>query len=163
LNGKTIEIISTDAEGRMVLADALTYAQQNGATRLVDIATLTGGCVVALGEIFSGIMGNDQEWINDILSASKKAGEKTWQLPLDRGYEFKLKSDVADITNCAEDGKASPIVGGTFLREFAKNMPWAHIDIAGPAYLSRKISCYEPGATGVGVKTLVDLLNMKAE
>ncbi|MFA5928651.1 MAG: leucyl aminopeptidase [Candidatus Margulisiibacteriota bacterium] len=163
LSGKTIEIISTDAEGRLVLADAITYAVQNGATKLIDIATLTGGCSVALGDIYSGIMGNDQLWLDDVICAGRKAGEKIWQLPFDKEYEDYLKSDVADILNCTEEGKASPVIGGIFLGEFAKNMPWAHIDIAGTAYLSKKAGCLNRGASGVGVRTLVELLKGKSE
>ncbi|MFC1478683.1 leucyl aminopeptidase [Candidatus Margulisiibacteriota bacterium] len=163
LSGKTIEIISTDAEGRMVMADALTYAMQNGATKLIDIATLTGGCLIALGEVNSGIMGNDQLWVDKVIAAGKQAGEKLWQLPLDKEYEDYLKSDVADIANCNEGGKASPVVGGMFLKEFARNMPWVHIDIAGTAYISQKIGCFKKGATGAGVRTIVELLRSKSE
>ncbi|MFH1429020.1 MAG: leucyl aminopeptidase [Candidatus Margulisiibacteriota bacterium] len=163
LSGKTIEIISTDAEGRMVMADALTYAMQNGATKLIDIATLTGGCVIALGEVYSGIMGNDQLWVDKVIAAGKQAGEKLWQLPIDKEYEDYLKSDVADIANCTEGGKASPVIGGMFLKEFARNMPWVHIDIAGTAYISKKIGCFQKGATGAGVRTIIELLRSKSE
>ena len=157
LSGKTVEIISTDAEGRMIMADALTYAKQNGATKLIDIATLTGGAVIALGEVNTAIMGNDQLWVDQIQLAGKKVRDKIWQLPLDKEYEESLESDVADMVNCTEDGKASPIIGGTFLKEFAKDLPWDHLDIAGTAYTSRKISGIPKGATGACVKTLVEL------
>jgi leucyl aminopeptidase len=163
LSGKTIEIISTDAEGRMVLADAITYARQNGAAKLIDLATLTGGVGVALGEVRTGVMGNDSMWIDEIMEAGSKAGEKLWQLPLDKDYKEQIKSEVADIANCTEDGKASPIIGGIFLQEFAKNLPWVHLDIAGTAYISRKIGCLPKGATGVGVRTVVELLKSKSE
>lgn len=163
LSGKTVEVINTDAEGRLVLADAITYAKQNGATKLIDIATLTGGCVVALGEVNAGMLGNDKLLLEEVESAANRAGEKVWQLPLDKAYEELIKSDVADVANCAEGGKASPIVGATFLKEFAKNMPWVHLDIAGPAYISRKIGYLNKGATGVGVRTLVELFRSKSE
>jgi leucyl aminopeptidase len=159
LDGKTIEIISTDAEGRLILADAITYAIQLGAKKIIDIATLTGGCRVALGDAAAGVMGNDQSLIDSLLASSKATGDKLWQLPLYEEYKEYLKSDVADIKNCTESGgKASPSVGGIFLQKFAGKTPWAHIDIGGTAYLEKTIGYLASGATGYGVRLLVHYL-----
>jgi leucyl aminopeptidase len=159
MSGKTIEIISTDAEGRLILADAITYAIQLGADKLIDIATLTGGVRVALGDVAAGIMGNDQELIDSVLVSSKNTGEKLWQLPLYEEYSEYLKSEVADMMNCTEaGGKASSSVGGVFLEKFAGKTPWAHIDIGGTAYLEGAKKYLATGATGYGVRLLVDFL-----
>ncbi len=157
LAGKTIEVISTDAEGRLILADAITYAKELGAKKLIDIATLTGGCRVALGDAAAGIMGNDDDLINKLLASSRSTGEKLWRLPLYEEYREYLKSDVADIKNCTETGgKASPSVGGIFLQKFAGETPWAHIDIGGTAYLEKETAYLTSGATGYGVRLLAD-------
>jgi len=159
LSGKTIEIITTDAEGRLILADAITYAIELGAKKLIDIATLTGGCRVALGDIAAGVMGNNDQLIGQLLEASKATGEKLWRLPLYEEYKEYLKSDVADIKNATESGgKASPSVGGIFLHKFAGDTPWAHIDIGGTAYLDKEIGYLSSGATGYGVRLLVNLI-----
>jgi len=158
LEGKNIEIISTDAEGRMILSDALTYIRKLGATKIIDLATLTGGCRTALGDVASGIFGSDQEFIDEVISAAKSAGEKLWQLPMYEEYKEYLKSDVADMKNCTENGKASPSVGAIYLREFTGGLPWVHIDIAPTAYLEREINYLNKGATGVGVRTLAEYL-----
>jgi len=158
LSGKTIEIISTDAEGRMILADAITYAKRMGATQIIDVATLTGGCVVALGDVASGIMGNDEKLINKILEASKKTGEKMWRLPLYKEYKEYLKSGIADIKNCTDNGKASPSVGGIFLQLFVEDTPWVHLDIAGTAFLDKGQGYLSEGATGVPVRSLIEFL-----
>jgi leucyl aminopeptidase len=157
LAGKTIEVISTDAEGRLILADAIAYAKELGAKKLIDIATLTGGCRVALGDAAAGIMGNDDELVNKLLASSRSTGEKLWRLPLYEEYKEYLKSDVADIKNCTETGgKASPSVGGIFLQKFAGETPWAHIDIGGTAYLEKETAYLTSGATGYGVRLLAD-------
>lgn len=157
--GKTIEIISTDAEGRLILADGIAYAKELGATKLIDVATLTGGVRVALGDAAAGVMGNDQPLIDQLISASKATGEKLWQLPLYEEYKEYLKSDVADIMNSTESGgKASSSVGGIFLQKFAEDTPWAHLDIAGTAYLEKKIGYLTSGATGFGVRLLSQFL-----
>ncbi|MEO0137978.1 MAG: leucyl aminopeptidase [candidate division WOR-3 bacterium] len=155
MNGKTIEIISTDAEGRMTLADALCYAEKEGAKTIVDIATLTGGCAIALGEITAGVMGNDQELIDKLLAISKNTGERMWQLPLFEEYDEKIKSDVADIKNSG--GRlASPITAGMFLKHFVEKAKWVHIDIASKEF-AEKDRFYQPrGATGFGVRTLFE-------
>jgi leucyl aminopeptidase len=157
--GKTIEIISTDAEGRLILADAITYAKELGAKYMIDIATLTGGVRVALGDVAAGIMGNDQKLIDKLLDSSKATGEKLWQLPIYDEYKEYLKSDSADILNCTESGgRASSSVGAVFLHLFAGDTPWAHIDIGGTAYLDGKQKYLSSGATGYGVRLLTNFL-----
>lgn len=158
LEGKNVEIISTDAEGRMILSDALTYARKLGATKLIDIATLTGGCRTALGDIASAVIGNDQKFIDDFILAGRAAGERYWQLPLYEEYREYLKSDVADIKNCTENGKASPSVGAIYLKEFVGALPWIHLDIAPTAYLEREFNYLSKGATGVGVRAIIKYL-----
>lgn len=155
MNGKTIEIISTDAEGRMTLADALCFAEREGAEIIADIATLTGGCAIAFGDVTAAVMGNDQELIGKLLNISKKTGERMWQLPLFEEYEEKMKSDVADIKNSA--GRlASPITAGIFLKSFVAKAKWVHIDIASKEF-AEKDRFYQPkGATGFGVRTLFE-------
>ena len=148
-SGKTIEIISTDAEGRMLLIDAINYAQKLGATKIVDVATLTGGCVSALGDVASGIMGNvDHDVVNQIREASKKSGEKMWELPLYEEYKEYF----------SEGRGASPSVGGIFVQAVVGNTPWAHIDIAGTAFLHQARGYLSSGATGTPVRTLVQWL-----
>lgn len=155
-SGKTIEVLNTDAEGRLVLSDALTYAQELGATRLVDLATLTGACVIALGHVYAGLMSNDQAWADDILAAGGRVGEKLWQLPMDKAYREQVKSDIADIKNLG--GRAAgTITAGYFLREFVGSTPWAHLDIAGTAWIEDDRPCIARGASGFGVPTLVEL------
>ena len=157
MSGKTVEIISTDAEGRLILADAITYAIELGAKKIIDIATLTGGVKVALGDAASAIMGNDQALIDGLMSSSRATGEKLWQLPLYEEYKEYLKSDIADIKNCTETGgKASASVGGIFLQKFAGGVPWAHIDIGGTAYLEKTLGYLSSGATGFGVRLLIN-------
>ncbi len=157
LEGKNVEIISTDAEGRLILSDALTYARKLGAAKLIDIATLTGGCRTALGDVASGIFSNDQPFLDKFMAASAKAGEKMWQLPIYEEYREYIKSDVADFKN-SSNGKASPSVGAVYLKEFVDDVPWIHVDIAGTAYLERDSGYIGKGATGVGVRTMVEYL-----
>jgi len=158
LSGKTIEIISTDAEGRMIVADGITYVKNLGVKKIIDIATLTGACVVALGDVASGIMGNNQELVEGLIAAGKKAGEKLWQLPLFEEYKEYSKSKIADTKNCTDLGKASTSIGGLFLQLFAEDTPWAHVDIAGTAYLDKGRRYMSAGATGVMVRTLINYL-----
>ncbi len=162
LNGKTVEIISTDAEGRLILADALAYAVELGASKILDIATLTGGCVVALGNLTSALTGNDQELIDILLGLSRRTGEKTWQLPLFEEYKEQLKSDVADLKNSG-GRPASTITGGMFLKEFVGNTPWVHMDIAGKELSEHEKGYSVKGATGVGTRTLAELVCELAE
>lgn len=158
LTGKTIEIISTDAEGRMVLADGIGYANKLKVKKIIDVATLTGACVSALGDAASGIMGSDQELVDQLIAAGKRSGEKLWQLPLFEEYKDYSKSKIADIKNTSGQGKAGPSIGGLFLRLFAEETSWAHIDIAGTAFLDKGRGYLSDGATGVMVRTLVELL-----
>lgn len=157
MNGKTIEVNNTDAEGRLVLADALTYGQRTvQPDEVIDLATLTGACVVTLGKVASGIMGTSTDLIQGIRKAGEAAGEKYWELPLYEEYAERLKSDVADLINAGSKGEAGSSMGGMFLKEFIEdNRPWAHLDIAGPAYVSSDQPEVPKGATGVGVRTLL--------
>ena len=156
-NGKTIEVISTDAEGRMVLADAVWYACKQGAAKVVDIATLTGGVIVALGTETAGVVGNDDVLIRQLIEAGKKAGESYWQLPALPECKEALKSDVADLLNSA-GREASCISGGLFIGEFVEaGIPWAHIDIGGTSTAAKTAGFKVKGGTGFGVSTLIKL------
>ena len=157
MSGKTIEIITTDAEGRLILADALTYARRYKPAAIIDLATLTGACVIALGHAASGLMGTDEKLIKKIQTAADTTGEKVWRLPLYEDYGEQIKSDVADMKNTG--GKpAGASTAGYFLKEFAGDTPWAHIDIAGTAWATKPLPYTPKGATGVGVRLLVELL-----
>jgi leucyl aminopeptidase len=159
LNGKTIEITNTDAEGRLVLADALTYAREQGATHVVDVATLTGAMELALGDLYAGLFANDDEWRDAVLSAAAAAGDHLWPFPLHSRYRRYVDSDFADLKNSSPLKQASPALAAEFLREFAGDGPWAHIDMAGPGYLERSRGDYltQRGGTGWGVRLLVEL------
>lgn len=161
-NGKTIEIDNTDAEGRLTLADALCYACEDlKVDEVIDIATLTGACVVALGTHVSGIMGNDKTLINDLIETAKSVGEKYWELPMYKEYFESLKSDVADMKNTgSRQGGAS--IAGLFLQEFVSNTKWAHIDIAGTAFLEKPQQEFIKGSTGAGVRTLLSYILKEA-
>lgn len=156
-DGKTVEIVNTDAEGRLTLADTIVYAKKLGVTRIIDLATLTGACVIALGEFTAGVMGNDDEFVEKILEAGKKAGEKLWQLPLDLQLEEKLKSEVADLKNVG-DGGGGAITGALFMKKFVGETKWVHIDIAGPAFTDKGWGYNPKGATGFGVRTLLEYI-----
>jgi leucyl aminopeptidase len=157
-NGKTIEITNTDAEGRLVLADCLHHARTLGATHMVDLATLTGGVVIALGDYHAGLMGVDQAWLDRVRDAGERAGEHVWQLPLHDTYKRLFKSDIADMANSSSQRMALAPYAGQFLKEFAGEGPWAHLDIAGTADLSRSRGDYVgKGGTGYGVRLLVEL------
>jgi leucyl aminopeptidase len=156
-SGTTVEITNTDAEGRLILADALWYAQQLGATHLVNVATLTGACMVALGKVASGLMGTPDAWVETMRAVSQRAGDRVWPLPLYPEYREQLKSEIADLVNAATGRGAGAITAGWFLREFVHDRPWVHLDIAGTAW-SEERKAYQPkGATGVAVRTLIDL------
>jgi leucyl aminopeptidase len=157
-SGKTIEVLNTDAEGRLVLSDALTYAIEKGATRIVDLATLTGACVIALGHVYAGLMSNDQTWADAVLKAAGDSREKIWQLPLDKAYRELIRSDIADIKNLG-GRTAGTITAGYFLREFVGSTPWVHLDIAGTAWVEDDRPDIARGATGFGVPTLVELVS----
>jgi leucyl aminopeptidase len=156
MNGKTIEVISTDAEGRLILADALCYAQKLGLSPLIDLATLTGACRVALGTFYSGLFGNDQNLIDKVLKAAKKTGERMWQMPMPGEYKEQNKSEIANIKNTG-NRYGGAITAALFLAEFIDNTPWVHLDIAGPALSNKESGYIVKGATGVGVRTLVEL------
>ena len=156
-NGKTIEVDNTDAEGRLTLADALCYASELGVDEVIDIATLTGACMVALGTVASGIMGNDEDMIARLIHTAKESGERFWELPMYPEYMDSLKSDIADMKNTgSRNGGAS--AAGVFLQEFVSGPKWCHIDIAGTAFLEKPQNEFIYGATGAGVRTLLNYL-----
>ncbi len=158
MNGKTIEVVSTDAEGRLTLADALVYAEKKGARLVVDVATLTGGCVVALGTLIAGLMGNDDKLIQTWMEISRLTGEKFWPLPLPEEYVKQMKSDVADMKNSG-GRDASAITAGLFLKAFVDKAKWLHIDIAGKELVDRDDHYTPAGATGFGVRSLFEFFS----
>jgi leucyl aminopeptidase len=155
-NGRTIEINNTDAEGRLVLADCLCHAVSEGAERIIDLATLTGAVIVALGSTYAGLMSNDDEFAGRVLGAGERTGETAWRLPLHAEYDELIKGTYADLDNAPEGRKAGTIVGGAFLSNFTAEVPWGHLDIAGSAWeLDREY--VGKGASGYGVRLLVEL------
>jgi leucyl aminopeptidase len=158
MNGKTIEILNTDAEGRLILADAVAYAEKQGATRIVDMATLTGAVIIALGDLNTGIMGNDQSFVNEIIACGDAAGEGFWQLPVSPDYSKMIRSDIADIKNIGPRGKAGTIMGAVFIQEFVDKARWAHLDIAGTAWADAAKPHHSKGPTGVAIRTLINLI-----
>jgi leucyl aminopeptidase len=158
-NGKTIEITNTDAEGRLVLADAMWYARREGATHMLDMATLTGAMEVALGDLYAGLFANDDTWRDEILAAAKTSGDHTWPFPLHRRYRRYVDSAYADMKNASELRQAGAVLAAEFLREFSGEGPWAHIDMAGPGFLERSRGDYytQRGGTGYGVRLIVEL------
>jgi leucyl aminopeptidase len=157
MSGKTIEILNTDAEGRLVLADALSYAKQIGCDVLIDAATLTGAVMIALGNICTGVFGWNQEWLNRVLASADATGERMWQLPIDDDYREQYKSLVADLANTG--GRyGGAITGAMFIGEFAGDTPWVHLDIAGTRWTTEEKPYLAKGPTGVAVRTLVHLL-----
>jgi leucyl aminopeptidase len=155
-SGKTVEVINTDAEGRLILGDGLWYAQRLGATHLVDVATLTGACVVALGKITSGLFGTPDRWVEVVREAADRAGDRVWPMPIFDEYREQLRSDIADFTNTG-GRPAGAITAALFLKEFAGNLPWAHLDIAGTAWAEEAKPFLPRGASGVAVRTLAEL------
>jgi leucyl aminopeptidase len=154
--GKTVEIINTDAEGRLILGDGLWYARELGATHLVDVATLTGACVVALGKTTTGLFGTPDGWVEAVRRASVRAGDRSWPMPVFDDYKDQLKSEIADFSNTG-GRPAGAITAALFLKEFSGDLPWVHMDIAGTAW-AEEAKPYQPkGATGVAVRTLVEL------
>ena len=131
LNGRTIEVINTDAEGRLILADGLAYAAREGATRLIDMATLTGAIVVALGEVYAGLFGSDDDWTALVRAAAEESGDLAWPMPLHERYRPLIESKVADLTNSSNKRQAGAVYAAQFLREFTDGLPWCHLDIAG--------------------------------
>ena len=155
--GKTVEVLNTDAEGRLVLADALTYAAQLEPDVIIDHATLTGACMVALGPRRAGVFSSDNGWAARYLRAARRAGEPVWRLPLGRELKDSLKSSVADLKNVGGSWGGA-ITAALFLEEFVEKVPWIHVDIAGPAYLDKPYLSYPKGGTGFGIFTLLELL-----
>jgi leucyl aminopeptidase len=155
-NGKTVEVNNTDAEGRLILADALAYCAELGAERMVDLATLTGAVLIALGSTYAGLVSNDDEWAAEVTEAASRSGELAWRLPLHPEYKELTKGTVADLTNAASKRKAMTIYAGSFLEEFVDGRPWAHLDIAGTAWDTGR-EYVGKGPTGFGVRLLVDL------
>src|SRR5947209_9634529 len=158
MSGKTIEVLNTDAEGRLVLADGVHYAKQLGATYLVDAATLTGAIVVALANVNVGVFGSDQPFTDKLLATSKAAGEKMWQMPIDEDYRDFIKGTVADIQNISSGKGGGAITGAMFIKEFTGDTPWIHLDIAGTAWNDDAKPWLAKGPTGVALRTLVHLV-----
>ena len=158
MSGKTIEVLNTDAEGRLILADGVHYAKQLGATHLVDAATLTGAIVVALANVNVGVFGSDQVWTDKLLASAKAAGEKMWQMPMDDEYREFIKGSFADIQNIGSGKGGGSITGAWFIREFAGDSPWIHLDIAGTAWNDDAKPWLAKGPTGVALRTLVHLV-----
>jgi len=161
-NGKTIEVLNTDAEGRLVLADALSLAVEAGPDAIVDLATLTGAAVIALGKEIAGLLGNDDELRAEVQAAGERAGEPSWPLPLPDDYRVHIESEVADMRNIGRSGQAGTISAALLLREFVGDVPWAHLDIAGPSRAEEARGYVTKGATGFGTRTLVALVTSEA-
>lgn len=158
MNGKTIEVINTDAEGRLILADGLVYARKLGATKIVDAATLTGACVIALGHASSAAISNDDAFVGEFLAAAKPTGERYWQMPYYEDYTMQMKSDIADLKNTG--GRAAgTLTAAAFLREFVDGTPWIHLDIAGTAYLDNESGWQAKGPTGTPVRAFLALVD----
>jgi leucyl aminopeptidase len=156
-NGRTIEVHNTDAEGRLVLADVLDVALERGATKIIDLATLTGACCVALGLDVAGLMANDQGWADRVAAAARSVGEPLWQLPMYPEYNEQIKSEVADIKNVGEGRWGGAITAAKFLEEFVGQTPWVHLDIAGPAFHDKPLPWTDAGGSGRFVRTLVEV------
>jgi leucyl aminopeptidase len=159
--GKTVEITNTDAEGRLVLGDMLAWANELKPAAIIDLATLTGACIIALGNYITGAFGDDDQLMFDVLESARAAGEELWRLPISEFQKDVLKSDVADMKNAGERAGGS-INAAVFLKEFVGNTPWVHLDIAGPSQSPRERGYFGKGATGVGVRTLVELIRRRA-
>ncbi len=157
-SGKTIEIHNTDAEGRLVLADVIDVALQFKPKQMIDFATLTGACVVALGNDVTGVMSNDDKWQEEVLAASRRVGEYAWPLPMFSFFNEQIAGKVADIKNVGEGRWGGAITAAKFLEEFVAGTPWVHCDIAGPAFLDAPKSWTDAGATGTMIRSILDLL-----
>jgi leucyl aminopeptidase len=158
LGGRTVEVLNTDAEGRIVLADGITYAKQQGANHLIDVATLTGAILISLADVATGAVTNDDAFLRPFLQAAEQAGEKVWQLPNYPEYRALLKSDVADIKNSTSDRWAGAITGGLFIGAFADDTPWIHLDTGGTAWLWSQKGIEPKGGTGVMVRTVAEYI-----
>ena len=164
MNGKTIEITNTDAEGRLVLADALHYAREQGATHLLDFATLTGAMEKALGDLYAGVFGNDDAWRDEVVAAGEASGDHAWPLPMHRRYRNYIESSFADMKNSSVKGQAIPAYAASFLEEFVGEGPWAHVDMAGTGFFTWPRNDYlaQKGGTGYGVRLIVELASRLA-
>lgn len=158
MNGTTIEVLNTDAEGRVTLADSISYAVVSGATHILDLATLTGACMIALGENIAGIFSNDNKLKTFVKNAAEVSGEKVWELPLEKDYKELNKSEVADISNISSTKYGGAITAALFLEEFVDNKPWVHLDIAGPAFAEKNHSFGPKGGTGFGTRLILNFL-----
>ena len=156
MSGKTIEVINTDAEGRLILADAITYAKQLGATHLIDAATLTGAIEVALSNVHVGAFGTPREFLDQFLTSTKSAGEKMWPMPIDDEYQEMIKSNIADIRNTGSGKGGGAITAAWFLKEFAEDTPWVHLDIAATCWVDEGRPWLAKGPTGVAIRSIVD-------
>jgi len=156
-NGKTVEVLNTDAEGRLILADALSLASEDKPDAIVDIATLTGAVTVALGEKIAGLMGTDDAWSDQVRAAAERVGERAWPLPLPDDYRKLLDSEVADLRNIGTGGGGGSITAGLFLKEFVAGAPWVHLDVAGTARAGADDGYISRGGTGYGVRTFIEL------
>jgi leucyl aminopeptidase len=155
-SGKSVEVINTDAEGRLILGDGLWYAQQLGATHLVDVATLTGACMVALGKVSTGLFGRPDNWVEVVQRTAQAAGDRCWPMPIYDEYLEQLRSEIADLLNSG--GRAAgACTAAAFLREFAGDLPWAHLDVAGTAWADEAKPYQAKGPTGIAVRTLAEL------
>ena len=157
MNGKTVEVVNTDAEGRLILGDAVVHAQRLGAKRIVDAATLTGAVIIALGNLNSAVLGGPQEWVDQVIASGRKAGDRLWQLPMDEEYGEQLKSPIADMSNVG--GRAGGVITGAyFIKNFIEDdVSWAHLDIAGTAWTEGESPYLAKGATGVPTRNFVQL------
>jgi leucyl aminopeptidase len=156
-NGKTIEVLNTDAEGRLILADALAYAAEQKPAQILDFATLTGACLIALGADTAGLMTNNDAWGDRVLAAIARAGERAWKLPMDSHYDDLIKSKVADMRNTGGSRNGGAIAGAKLLQQFVGDVPWAHLDIAGPAWADSESPWRDAGGTGCMVRSIVEL------
>jgi len=165
MNGKTIEVVNTDSEGRLVLADALWYARQQGATHLLDLATLTGTMERALGDFYAGVFGDPPEWRDAVVSAGEASGDHAWPWPIHPRYRRYIDSAFADMKNHSDYLQGGPVLAASFLQEFAGDGPWAHIDMAGTGFFRRSRGDYlaDPGGTGYGVRLIVELAGRMAQ
>jgi leucyl aminopeptidase len=162
MSGKTVEVLNTDAEGRLILADALWYASRLKPDAMIDLATLTGACIVALGNTTAGAFGSDKGLLDRVLAAAEAAGEDFWPMPLPEKMRGDLKGDVGDLRNVTGEPAGGAIIGGLFLQEFTDGLPWVHLDIAGPAHAEKPTPITPKGGTGFGVLTLIELARRAA-
>jgi leucyl aminopeptidase len=156
MSGKTIEVINTDAEGRMILADAVTYAKQLGCTHLIDAATLTGAIEVALSNVHVGAFGTPREYLDQFLESTKAVGEKMWPMPMDEEYQEMIKSNIADIRNTGSGKGGGASTGAWFIKEFAEDTPWIHLDIASTCWADEGRPWMAKGPTGIAIRSIID-------